>query len=137
MVGLAPIGIFCIAGGAAATMTIGEFGRLQIYLLLHTLGAVNLVFGALPLIVSFATPFTYWKVLEDSRDALITCFVTGSVFVVIPMLVEAVERLFREHMPDNPEAQGTPSIVLPLAYPFPDLGKLYSLRFIPFAATMR
>ncbi len=58
----------------------------------------------------------------------------GSVFVVIPLLIKGVSRLFHEHITIEHKQARIPDMVLPLAYPFPDMGKLLSLVFIAFAA---
>ena len=93
---LAPFGIFAIAANAAGTMTPEELGRLQVYIVTFILATLVLTFGIMPGIVAVLTPFTYRDVLRASRTALITGFVTGNLFIVLPMLIENGKRLFEE-----------------------------------------
>jgi len=131
---LTPIGIFGIAASAAGTLTLEEFGKVQAYvlMLIGSVGLVTLV--VMPLLISSCTPFSYRQIFRESRDALLTVFVIGSVFAVIPLLIKGVTRLFHEHITTEHKHARIPDMVLPLAYPFPDMGKLLSLVFVVFAA---
>ena len=51
VVRLSPVGIFAIAASAAGTITLTEFGRLQGYIISHTLLAVILALWVLPMVV--------------------------------------------------------------------------------------
>ena len=71
------------------------------------------------------------------RDPLIAAFVIGNSFVVLPMIVEAVKKLQDEHEREgvlDALSSSQPEYLVPLAYPFPDLGRILGLVFIPFAA---
>ncbi|RLA20082.1 MAG: hypothetical protein DRQ62_11040 [Gammaproteobacteria bacterium] len=131
---LTPLGIFGIAASAAGTLTLQEFGRVQAYvlMLIASVGLVTLV--VMPLLIASCTPFSYRQIFRESRNALLTVFIIGSVFAVIPLLINGVTRLFHEHITTEDKHARIPDMVLPLAYPFPDMGKLLSLVFIAFAA---
>lgn len=131
---LTPIGVFAISASAAGTLTVEEFVRLQGYFLTFGASVLLLTFWVIPMVVVAFTPFTYREVLGASKDALITGFVTGSVFVVIPLLIEGLSALFEQHVDDWGDAEANPGFVVPIAYSFPDVGKILSLIFIPFAA---
>jgi len=79
------------------------------------------------------TPLSYRSIVSAAKEFLLTAFIVGSLFAVLPMIVSAVERLMDD--PDcDPEGLHTnPGVLVPLAYPFPTLGKLLSLLFVPFA----
>ncbi|MDF1583284.1 MAG: cation:dicarboxylase symporter family transporter [Methyloprofundus sp.] len=131
---LTPIGVFGIAASAAGTLSLDEFGRVQAYMLM-LLGSVLLVtLVVMPLLITSCTPFSYRKIARESRNVLLTVFIVGSVFVVIPLLIKVISRLFHSHVTTEHEQARIPDLVLPLAYPFPDMGKLLSLVFIVFAA---
>ncbi len=131
---LAPVGIFGIAASAAGTLTLEQFGRVQAYILM-LIGSVLLVsIIVLPLLICSCTPFTYRQIFRESRNALLTVFVIGSVFAVIPLLIQGAARLFHQHVTTKSDHARIPDMVLPLAYPFPDMGKMLSLVFISFAA---
>jgi Na+/H+-dicarboxylate symporter/ABC-type amino acid transport substrate-binding protein len=132
---LTPVGVFAITASTAGTISLDEFARLQAYLAAYTAGALGLAFIVLPLLISTVTPFRYREVIVLSRDALITAFATGKLIIVLPMLIEQTERLFAEHWQDDKEGTAPAVDVLyPLIYPFPHLGHLLSMMFIPFAA---
>jgi len=131
---LTPIGVFGIAASAAGTLSLDEFGRVQAYVLM-LIGSVLLVtLVVMPLLITSCTPFSYRQIARESRNVLLTVFIVGSVFVVIPLLIKVISRLFHSHVTTEHEQARIPDLVLPLAYPFPDMGKLLSLVFIVFAA---
>jgi hypothetical protein len=70
-----------------------------------------------------------------SKGALLTAFATGKLLIVLPLLIEETERLFQRyrHQGDAGVAPAV-DVLYPLAYPFPHLGKLLGMLFIPFAA---
>lgn len=136
---LSPIGVFAIAASAAGTITLEEFGRLQAYFVIYGAAVVLLVFVLLPLIVSAVTPFRYGDIIATQGNVLITALAIGSVFAVIPFLVESQKRLVDRlgssgARPSRQELEHAADLVIPLAYPFPHLGKIVTLIFIPFAA---
>lgn len=131
---LAPIGIFGIAASAAGTLTLEQFGRVQAYVLMLIAAVALVTLLVLPLLISSCTPFSYRQIFRESRNALLTVFVIGSVFAVIPLLIAGVNRLFHEHVTTQSRHARIPDLVLPLAYPFPDMGKILSLVFVAFAA---
>jgi len=133
VVSLSPIGIFAITAAAAGTLSLDEFGRLQAYLLTLTLGALLLIFWVLPMLIAACTPFNYRDILAVSKNALITVFVIQSLFVVIPMLADGIKQLTEKYQREGIETAPHPDFVIPLAYPFPHLGKVLTLIFIPFA----
>ncbi|MHC4850355.1 MAG: cation:dicarboxylate symporter family transporter, partial [Planctomycetota bacterium] len=131
-VALTPYGIFAISAAAAGTMSAKEFGLLQGYLITHTAAVAVLCLWVLPMLVATVTPLRFRDVLRASWPPIVTAFVTGSTFVVLPMIVDGAKELL-ERSDMEPE-EGSPDVVVPLGYPFPSLGKLLSILFIPFAA---
>ncbi|MEK6250085.1 MAG: dicarboxylate/amino acid:cation symporter, partial [Planctomycetales bacterium] len=134
VVKLTPYGIFAIAAGAAGTMTLDQFGRLQAYLIVYSVAVAIMSFWLLPMLVAVCTPFSYGDVMRASRDAMITAFVTAKLFVVLPLLIEQSKHLFHRHHLQTRESDAETEALIPLAYPFPNAGKLLSLLFIPFTA---
>jgi proton glutamate symport protein len=94
VVRLAPFGLFAIAANAAGTMTVQELGRLQIYIGSFILLSLLLTFLVMPGLVALLTPFRFIDVLRAVRSALITGFVTGNLFIVLPLLIENGKALF-------------------------------------------
>ncbi len=137
----APVGIFCIALRAAATIDSEQLDGLQVYIVTSAVLVFLLTFIVLPAIVATITPFSYRQVLATSRQAMITAFATGSFFVVIPQIVEKAKQLI-EQLPsannDNKvlkaDVSNMPSIIVPICFSFPVGGKLLALLFTLFAA---
>ena len=115
-------------------MTFDDLARLQVYLALYGTGALALTFVIVPLLISSVTPFSYREVLAASRDAMITGFTTANLLVVLPMLAENCKKLFAREEFKNRNADSSVDVVIPLSFPFPDIGTLMILLFIPFAA---
>jgi proton glutamate symport protein len=136
MVRLTPAGVFAVSASTAGTITFDEFNRLQAYLVTYTAATLLLTFVVLPMLVVTFTPFSYREVMGVSKDALITAFATGKLIIVLPLLVEATEELFARYRESSHDPDVVPAVdvLYPLAYPFPHLGKLVSILFIPFAA---
>ena len=134
VVKLTPIGVFAIAASTAGTMTLEEIGRLQAYLLLYSGVVVVLTFWVVPSIVEACTPFKARRVLRVPRSTLLTIFATGKIIVVLPQLIDNVKELFREADLDSDEVDASAEVLMPLAYPFPNLGTIAIMVFVPFSA---
>ncbi|PQO33386.1 hypothetical protein C5Y96_11090 [Blastopirellula marina] len=134
VVQLTPIGLFAIATNTAGTIELGQLSLLQGYLLAYCLPAIILSLVVMPAFVSAVTPLRYWDILRASRDPLITAFVIGNSFVVLPMIVESVKRLQQGNSLGDSLHGNKPESLVPLAYPMPDIGRIVALVFIPFAA---
>ncbi len=131
---LAPIGIYAIAASAAGTLQPEELGRLQIFLYVYLIAWVFLAFGLLPVLIHWATPFSYREVLKESGEAMITALATGTVLVVLPMIVERCKAILEKHNMDNEETSSAVDVLVPTAYSFPSVGTLLGLGFILFSA---
>ena len=130
-----PIGVFAIAASTAGTLSWAEFGRLQAYLISYTVATLFLLFIVLPWLIVTFTQFGYRDVWRVSRGALLTAFATGKLIVVLPILIEETNRLFAErNQTDRQASETTIEVLYPLAYPFPHIGKLMGMLFVPFAA---
>ncbi len=131
---LTPLGVFGLAAHAAGTLTLEQFGRLQGYVILYVAAAVLLSFVILPALVAAVTPFKMREVVGVSRDALITALATDNVFIVLPLLIEGAKDLFERHGLRTEATDREIDIAMPLAFPFPNAGRLLAMIFIPFAA---
>ena len=134
VVKLTPIGVFALAASAAGTMTLDELSHLQVYLVTYAVGAVLLTFVLVPMLISSVTPFSYREILNASKEAMVTGFTTANLLVVLPMLAASCKKLFERDDFRQGNAESTVDVVIPLAFPFPDIGTLLILLFIPFAA---
>ena len=131
---LTPYGIFAIAASAAGTITLGQIERLQGYMIIYISAAILITFVALPLVVAAVTPFSYREIVSSSRSALLTAFAANNYFIVLPMLIESLKDLYRSHDIGGEDVDRTIDITLPIGFPFPNIGRLLAMIFIPFGA---
>lgn len=143
---LAPLGIFCIALRAAATVDASQVDGLMVYIVTAGVLVLLLSFLILPAIVATITRLSYRQVMKASREAMITAFATGSFFIVIPLIVEKTKALIKEVAvkqtlsKDNQpsinvdDASKIPSIIVPISFSLPVGGKLLALLFVLFGA---
>ena len=133
IVRLTPYGLFAIAASAAGTLSIEQLGRLQVYLVTYVAVALLLSLWLLPGLVAALTPIRMGEMFGLTRNALITAFVAGDLFIVLPALIEASRTLVARHAPGSPEAADLPDVLVPASFNFPHTGKLLSISFILFA----
>ena len=138
---LSPYGVFAIAANAAGTLRLEDFGRLQIHIMLHGLISLILTFWLLPGLISICTPIKYKDIIKEVRAALVTAFALANLLVVIPILVDSCKKLIDDIRPqnaddsDSSEIEDSPlDVIIPASFNFPNMGKLLSMAFIPFAA---
>lgn len=133
LVKVLPIGIFAMSASAAGTMGVDEFASMQVYLISYFVLCLLLTFWILPWIVASLTPVTFAQALRISKASLVTAFATGNIFIVIPVIVEECKQIMREH--DNLSEDGATliEILVPIAFTFPNIGKLTVILFVLFA----
>ena len=131
---LTPVGVFSIAAGVVSELSWADLSRLQGYLLIYIVAVLIFTFIVLPYIISIFTPFSPKTVFKITKSTLITIFATGKIIVVYPQLIEDIKEILKSQNEDNDEAKKEVDILLPLAYPFPNLGTFMIYVFVPFAA---
>jgi Na+/H+-dicarboxylate symporter/ABC-type amino acid transport substrate-binding protein len=134
MVRLSPIGIFGVVGHTAATLSLDKFILVQGYLLVYTFAAFLLCLWIIPAFIASITPYSIVQILRESKDVMLASFIIGSTFVVLPMIIEVVQRLGNQQKAIESDFTNSPKYTVQLAYPFPDIGKILTIIFIPFAA---
>jgi len=131
---LAPLGIFAISSSAAGTLDPEDLGRLQVFLWVYLIAALLLGLILLPLILHWSTPFSYRQILSVSGEAVITAVATGTVLVVLPMIIERTKEMLEEQDMACEETISTVDVLVPTAYSFPSTGTLLGLGFILFSS---
>ena len=135
LVRLAPIGLFLLTAAAAGTLPVDEFGRLQAYIIIFTLACAIAALVVLPLLISSLTDIHYRDVLRAAHEPILTAIATGKLFVVLPQIVNKCDQLVLQVEDASAgEVKSMASVVVPLAYPFPHLGKILTFVFVSFAA---
>ncbi|MCI0616653.1 cation:dicarboxylase symporter family transporter [bacterium] len=133
LVKLTPIGIFAVAGYAAGTMRFDEFQRLEGFFLIYIGLSLLLTFWLLPGMVSVITSIPHRKLISVFLDAVITAFVTSSVFVVLPMIAERSKQLLKEYGISQDGGTESADVLIPASFNFPHSAKILSLTFVLFA----
>ena len=133
VVKLTPYGVFAIAASAAGTLGLEELGRIQVYLVAYVALSSFLALWILPGLVAALTPLRWRDVVGASRDALVTAFATGSVFIVLPVLVERSRELLAAADAQRRDFTGAVEVVVPASFSFPSSAKLLAISFLLFA----
>jgi Na+/H+-dicarboxylate symporter/ABC-type amino acid transport substrate-binding protein len=133
IVSLTPFGLFAIAATAAGTLSLEQLGRLQVYLILYVLVALLVSLWVLPGLVAALTPIQVRDIFRHTQDALLTAFVAGDLFIVLPALIEASKTLIERQRLAEASSAKLPDVVVPVSFNFPHTGKLLSISFILFA----
>jgi Na+/H+-dicarboxylate symporter len=133
VVRLTPYGLFAIAAVAAGTLSLEQLGRLQVYLIAYVLVALLVSLWVLPGLVAALTPIRVRDIFVLTRDALLTAFVAGDLFIVLPVLIEASKTLVSRIAPGDAGTAALPDVIIPASFNFPHTGKLLSISFILFA----
>lgn len=130
---LTPIGVFSITAATAGTLTLAELDKIQAYIITYWSAALITVLLILPMLVASFTPFSYRSIFRHFKDPLIVGFSTGNVLIVLPLLINATEKLVDEYKLQKKEFLRTFRVVLPVVFTFPSATKILLLMFLPFA----
>lgn len=133
LVKVLPIGIFAMSASAAGTMGVDEFASMQVYLISYFALCLLLTFWVLPWIIASVTPVTFTQALRISKSSVVTAFATGNIFIVIPVIIEECKQIMREHNSLSDDAETLIEILVPIAFTFPNVGKLTVILFVLFA----
>jgi Na+/H+-dicarboxylate symporter/ABC-type amino acid transport substrate-binding protein len=133
VVRLTPYGIFALAATAAGTLRLEQLERIEVYLVAYVAISLVMALWILPGLVAALTPIPYREVLPPSRDALITAFVAGDLFIVLPILIASCKELLERYAVTDAHGSMLPDVIVPASFNFPHTGKLLSLSFIVFA----
>lgn len=133
IISLSPYGLFAIAATTSGTLRLEDFGRLQVYLVTYVAIALLVALWVLPGLVAALTPIRIGEIFHLTRNALLTAFVAGDLFIVLPSLTEASRQLMERHAKNDSRTATLPDVIVPASFNFPHTGKLLSLSFILFA----
>lgn len=133
VVRLSPIGLFAITATIAGTIRPEELAQVEVYLVTYAAFAALLFFWIVPGLLSVITPVRRSELFATSKDALLTAFVTGELFVALPILGEAAAKLVQAHSGKDADPHAITEVIVPAAFSMPHAGKVLSLSFVLFA----
>ena len=134
---LTPYGMFAIAASAAGTLQVEQLANIQVYLLTYVAISLLVSLWVLPGLVSALTPIGYGEVLGGTRAALITAFMAGDLFIVLPILTEACKDLLDRHALTDEDTHGLPNVIVPASFNFPHTGKVLTPQLHPVRRVVR
>jgi len=130
---ITPLGVFAIAASTTGTISLDEISKLQAYILIYTAIVLILTFWVLPTLIMSITPVKYKEIFRATRGTLLTIFATGKIIVVLPQLIDDIKSIIDKHGDLDDEAKSAANVLMPLAYPFPNLGSLTIFIFVIFS----
>lgn len=139
VVKLTPYGVFAIAAYNAGTMSFEEIQRLHAYIIIYSVAVFLLAFYWIPLLITSFTNIAPKALFKATKSTLLTIFATGKIIIVLPQLIEDIQRLMKDSITGDTEEvcnerKAQSEILMPLAYPFPNLGTFVIFVFVPFVA---
>ncbi|RJE71100.1 ABC transporter substrate-binding protein [Pseudoalteromonas sp. MSK9-3] len=134
IIAIFPIGIFAMTASTAGTLSVEQLNNLQVYWVLVLCLGLYLMLVLMPMLVAAFTPIKYRDLIGVMRNAWITAFSTGNVFIVLPVITEGIKEHLRQTQQADEQADHIAEVLVPIAYTFPSLGKLTTLMFVMFAA---
>ena len=111
-----------------------EIQRLHAYIILYSVAVLLIGFYWLPLLISAFTGVKPKTVFNATKSTLLTIFATAKIIVVLPQLIDDVKRIVHLSNDKDKELEAKTDIMMPLAYPFPNLGTFVIFVFVPFVA---
>ncbi len=134
LIRITPIGVFAMAATTAGTIRTEQLVRIQLWFVVYIGSACIVSFWVLPGLVAIVTPIPYRVFVARLRNALLTAFAAGDLFIVLPNITEECKQLLKEYDVSAADADASLGVVIPLLFNFPHTGKILSLGFLPFAA---
>ncbi len=131
---LSPWGTFALTAASAGTLSPSELLRLSGYVSTFTIAVLFLALVVLPSMAAALTPYRYRDILSALRNSILTAFATGKLFAVLPLVMQDVKNMLMSQGLSAEDAEEDANLYVPIAYPFPNAGKILGLLFIPFAA---
>ncbi|RLD85959.1 MAG: hypothetical protein DRJ07_01935 [Bacteroidetes bacterium] len=130
---ITPLGVFAIAASTTGTISLDEISKLQAYILIYTAIVLILTFWVLPSFIMATTPVKYREIFRATRGTLLTIFATGKIIVVLPQLIDDIKSIIEKHGDLDDDTKSATNVLMPLAYPFPNLGSLTIFIFVIFS----
>lgn len=131
---VSPIGIFAIMADTVGTLSAESFLGVAVYFITYV-GSVALLVGcALPFLTMVFTGVTYRQLFSAFKAPLLLGFSTGSAFITLPQLGQAVKELLQLRGASRESAKEVTDTIVPVAYALPLTGKFAIFLFVPFSA---
>jgi proton glutamate symport protein len=134
VVRLAPLGVFALFATLAGTIQLELLGPLLLYAALFVGGALILAFWVIPSLIASLAPISYRELLKELHSAIVIAVVTSLPVTAVPLIVQMAERLAARCRLEDAERNEVISTTMAVGYPIAQLGNLFVLFFMVFAA---
>jgi Na+/H+-dicarboxylate symporter/ABC-type amino acid transport substrate-binding protein len=129
-----PYGTFIITAYTAGTITGHNLEVLGIYIIGQIICSLFIVLLVVPLIICSLTRYSYYNIFSETKGILIFTFVTGNLFITLPLIVESVKSICIKYNNDDEYVDAQVQTLIPIYYSFPVIGKFSVLFFVLFTA---
>jgi Na+/H+-dicarboxylate symporter/ABC-type amino acid transport substrate-binding protein len=129
-----PYGTFVITAYTAGTITGHNLEVLAIYIIGQIVCSLFILLLVVPLIISSLTRYSYYHIFSETKGILIFTFVTGNLFITLPLIIESVKSICLKYDNDDEYIDAQAQTLIPIYYSFPVIGKFSVLFFVLFAA---
>ena len=129
-----PYGTFALTAYTAGTITGDSIEIMAIYIIGYIICSLFIVILVIPLIISSITRFTYSDIMSEVKGVLVFTFVTGNLFITIPLIMESVNNIFEKYNSRDEHVDGQIKSLIPIYYTLPGIGRLSVMFFILFVA---
>ncbi len=127
-----PIAIFAHIAVAIGTVSFGDLGKVEFYVVTFILGVLFLTFWVLPVILTSLTKLTYREVMREFRVVCLVPFATAIPSIAFPFIYKSIKRISEKAGFEDRHYTAQAQTVLPLAYTFGQLGNFFILFIILF-----
>jgi len=134
VVKIAPLGVFALFANLAGTIELQLIGGLLLYAGLFIGASLILALWVLPSLLSAIAPVTYREIMRELQDGLVVAVVTSLPITAVPHIISVAERLVKRQKVEDAECNDVISTTMAVSYPFAQVGNLFVIFFIVFAA---
>jgi Na+/H+-dicarboxylate symporter/ABC-type amino acid transport substrate-binding protein len=134
VVGIAPFGVFALFAALAGTIRLDLLGSLVLYGVLFIFAALVLALWVLPSLLSALAPVDYRDLMKDLQEALVVAVITSLPIAAVPIIIRVAQALVERQRVADTERNDVISTTMAVSYPLAQLGNLFVILFVVFAA---
>ncbi len=134
VVRIAPFGVFALFADLAGTVEIQSLGGLVLYAILFVGGALILALWVIPSLIAAIAPIGYGELMKELQTSMVVAVVTSLPITAVPLIIQMVEKLVERHEIVDENRKDIVHTTIAVSYPVAQLGNLFVILFMAFAA---
>ena len=134
VVKIAPFGVFALFADLAGTIQLQLIGSLLLYSGLFIGASLILALWTLPSLLAALSPVRYRDIMRELETALVVAVVTSLPITAVPHIIRVTQMLVEQRKVEDKESSDVISTTMAVGYPIAQLGNLFVIFFIFFAA---